>query len=506
MTAGTGSTTTVASTLEQIGLGLPGRHDGVLLTGGAVLTLDDSFTIHDPGWVLVHGATIANVGAGDPPAAIRKAAERVVDTTGSVVMPGMVNAHTHLFQTFFRGLADDKSLLDWLHQCIWPGAIHMDAETTQIAALLGMVENLRGGATGILDHQYIHADPEIDSAVLAAAEQVGVRYLLARGWADRNYEPTLSEPVDTVLARFNDLHQQWDGVDDGRLRVENGPLIPWGCSDDAMRATIQQAAKLGVGMHIHCAETKAEVEMSLEERALRHVPWLASLDALGPYTQLAHGVWLDDSEIDTIARSGAVVVHCPVSNMYLASGVPRILDMIERGVTVALASDGPGSNNRQDMFEVLKATALLQKVDRLDPVAIQPEQVLRMACQGGAAALRQPPTADRPMTAHQMGVAEGRFGEPPDPDHRLGEVTPGARADLLVVKLASVFTTPVHRIPSALVFSAPAAAVSHVFVDGRVLIDQGELTMVDEAALLAVATKTASEVFRRAQIETRLTR
>ncbi len=258
------------------------------------------------------------------------------------------------------------------------------------------------------------------------------------------------------------------------LRVEMAPLIPWGCSDEAMRLTSESAASWGAGIHVHCAETAVEVEMSLEERGLRHVHWLDELGALGPDTQLAHSVWLDDAELDLIAERGAVVVHCPVSNMYLASGVPRILDMRERGIPIALASDGPGSNNRQDLFEVLKATALLQKVHHLDPVAVQPEDVLTMACRGGARA----------------------FGQP----DRIGSIEAGRKADLLVVDLRSVFTAPVHRVASALVFTAGPINLSHVLIDGRILLDEGRLTMLDERALVAAAQEAAQQLMVRAGI------
>ena len=208
--------------------------------------------------------------------------------------------------------------------------------------------------------------------------------------------------------------------------------------------------------------------------------WLAEPGCARPrHVQLAHSVWMDDEDLDLVAEHDAVVVHCPVSNMYLASGVARILDMRERGIRIALASDGPGSNNRQDMFEVLKATVLLQKVHHLNAMALQPEDAITMACRGGAAAL-------------------GRDD--------VGVLAPGMVADLLVVQLDSVFVAPVHRVPSALVFCASPADISHVMVDGRVLIDEGDVVGVDEAALVAEAELAAREVFARAGVDSRLTR
>ena len=450
----------------------------LLIHGGAVVTVDDAGTLHDPGWVYVRGNRVAEVGAGEPPSGRVRQADEVIDAAGCAVMPGMTNAHTHLFQTLFRGLADDKTLLDWLRDCIWPAAIHLDADIAHAAALAGLVENLRGGATAVIDHQYIHTDEGINDAVCRAADQLGLRFLLAHGWADRNYHPALQQTAEQAVARADAARGRWDGRHEDRIRVELAPLIPWGCSDEAMRTTVAAARSWGRGTHIHCAETAVEVDMSVEERGVRHVTWLDSLGVLGPDMQLAHSVWVDDEELDLIAASGSVVVHCPVSNMYLASGVARLPEMRDRGITVALATDGPGSNNRQDMFEVLKATVLLQKVHRLDPLVLQPDDVLRLACRNGAAAFGLP----------------GEFGM----------VAEGQRADLLVLDLRSPFVAPVHRVASALVYNASPRDLRDVVVDGRILLRDGQLVAVDERQIMAKANATARRLFDRAGINTRV--
>ena len=454
-------------------------HD-LLIRGGAVVTVDDVGAVHDPGWVYVRGNRVAEVGAGEPPFARLAQAGDVIDAAGCAVMPGMTNAHTHLFQALFRGLADDKALLDWLRDCIWPAAVHLDADVAYAAALAGLAENLRGGATTVIDHQYIHTDEAINDAVCRAADELGVRFLLAHGWADRNYHPALEQTAGQAVARAEAARRRWDGHEEDRIRVELAPLIPWGCSDEAMLTTVAAARSWGRGTHIHCAETAVEVDMSLEERGVRHVAWLDSLGVLGPDMQLAHSVWVDDDELDLIAASGSVVVHCPVSNMYLASGVAPVAEMRARGITVALASDGPGSNNRQDMFEVLKATVLLQKVHRLDALVFQPTDVLHMACRGGSAA----------------------FGMPDE----YGALAEGQRADLLVVDLRAPFVAPVHRVASALVYNATPRDVRDVVVDGRVLLRDGRLAVADEQQIMARADDAARRLFDRAGISTRVTR
>lgn len=448
----------------------------ILIENGTVVTLNEAGDLFNPGYLLIRGTEIATVGAGTPPVALRAEADTVMDATHMAVIPGLVNAHTHLFQTFIRGLADDKPLLEWLRAAIWPVAQALTPEEAYLAALVGLVENLRGGATAVIDHQYIHTDPHNDDGVCRAAVETGIRLLLARGWADTNYHPAFMESPERIIAETTRLYQTWHGAAGGRIRVEFGPLIPWGCSDETLRRTVALARTWGVGTHIHVAETRTEVEMNLAQRGNRHVEWLAALDALGPDVQLVHSVWLDDHELDLVAGQGAIVVHCPVSNMYLASGAARIAEMRRRGITVALATDGPGSNNAQDMLEVLKTTALLQKLATLDAMALLPEQVLWMACRGGAAA----------------------FGRPA----AIGSLAVGKQADVVLVDLDTPLAMPVHRVPSALVYNVSAGAVDTVIVAGQVLLRHKQVLILDEKALLAEARAACARLFARAGVTT----
>ncbi len=450
----------------------------VLFEGSAIVTVDDSNSVLDPGWIFIRNDIIENIGKGEAPKNIRKEADEIIGASGSAIMPGMVNGHTHLFQTFFRGLADDKPLLDWLEESIWPGASELDADSAKAAAMLGLIENLRGGATTVVDHQYIHVDPQIDDAVCQAASEVGLRFILASGWADRNYHPPLTESAQTVIGRINPVREKWHGAENNRVQVGLAPLIPWGCSDAAMIETVAAARSWGGSTHLHCAETAIEVEMNVEERGLRHVHWLESLGLLGPDLQLAHAIWLDEDEIDLISKYGASVVHCPVSNMYLASGVAKIKEMLDRGITVALASDGPGSNNRQDMFETCKATVLLQKVHNLDAGVLQPEEVLHLACRHGAKLVGK--------------------------EKEIGSLEVGKKADLIVVDLMTAFAAPVHRVASAIVYCATPRDVVHVMVDGKLLIRNKEITFTNEKEAIARATEYAEKIFQKAGIATRL--
>lgn len=445
----------------------------ILIENGAIVTVNDEQEVLNPGYVFIEDDRIAAVGAGEPLAAYRKA-ETIIDASLMAVMPGIINAHTHLFQSFIRGLADDKTLLEWLEACIWPVASELSQEEAYVAAMVGLIENLRGGATSVIDHQYIHTDLQNDDAVCRAAEETGMRFLLARGWTDENYPQQFVESPQQIVAETARLRGRWQGRGDGRLRVEFGPLIPWGCSDETMQETYRLSQEWGAGTHIHVAETKAEVDMNLEARGNRHIEWLDRVGALGPDLQLVHSVWLDDREIDLIEQTDAVVVHCPVSNMYLASGVARIPEMRARGITVGLGSDGPGSNNSQDMLEVLKVTALLHKVDTLDATVLLPEDVLWMACRGGARA---------------FGLAD-----------EIGSLEVGKKADVILLNLDSPFAMPVHRVPSAIVYNAGARDVDTVIVNGQILMREKEFLCLDEKQVLAQARQVCATLFDRAGV------
>ncbi len=447
----------------------------ILIKNGAVVTVDETNHVYKTGYVFIEDDLITAIGAGEAPSQYRKA-DIVIDAALMAVMPGIVNAHTHLFQTFIRGLADDKPLIDWLKAAIWPVAQALTEEEAYVAAMVGMVENIRGGATSVIDHQYIHTEPGNDDGVCRAADEAGLRFLLARGWTDQDYHPAFMEEQEQIIRETTRLRKKWEINGNGRIRVEFGPLIPWGCTEDTMRRTHDISRGWGAGTHIHVAETKNEVDINLEKRGNRHIEWLAEIGVLGPQMQLVHSIWLDDNEIELVAKHNAIVVHCPVSNMYLASGVARVPEMLERGITVALGSDGPGSNNSQDMLEVLKTTALLHKVNTLNATVLLPEDVLQMACRGGAVA----------------------FGLP----EQIGSLEVGKKADIVLVDLDTSMVMPVHRVPSALVYNASSRDVDTVIVDGRILMRDKEIAFLDEKALLERARQACANLFERAGVVT----
>lgn len=444
--------------------------DNIVIYGGSILTMDQLNIVHTPGWVLVSGDRIVDLGKGQPSRKVTTRATKIINASNKVVLPGLINGHTHLSQSFMRGLADGVGLLDWLKH-VKPVQAAMTPQDMELASLLGLVENLRCGVTSVVQHHKITSSTEYVDASLKAARTVGLRILLARGWRDSGDD---KETLEGLKRKMTRLLECWHKSANGRITIGFGPMVPWRCSERMMRQTLNMARAWGLPTHIHIAETREEVEISQQSCGLRHVEWLNKLDALGPDIQLVHCVWIDDNELEYIARSGSLVVHCPISNMYLASGIAPVRKMLDRQIMVTLGTDGSASNNSQDMLATIRIAALLARVGTGSAAALMPKDVLRMATVSGA---------------HLFGR------------HDLGYLAVGNKADIIIVDLNTTHSTPVYSLTSALVHTASGSDVHTVIVDGRVLLDAGRVTMVDEITLLTECREAASRLLERVGIK-----
>ena len=443
---------------------------GILITAGSALTMESGAAHVSPGWVLIEGRRIAAVGQGRPDAETAARAGERFDVPHGVILPGMVNAHTHLSQTFMRGLADGRSLLSWLREIIWPLQDAMTPQEVGLASLLGLVENVRAGATAVVQHHKLTRSPAHVDAALEAAERIGVRMLLARGWVDLGGS---AEDPGAVRSEMSRLHRDWHGAAAGRLKIGFGPMAVWRCSEELLVETAGMARSWGLANHIHAAESADEIDMLQARTGMRHIEWLDHIGVLGPEMQLVHAVHVTEAEIETIAQRGATVIHCPTSNLYLASGAAPVAAMARAGIPIALGTDGPASNNAQDLLETCKTAALLAKLQSGDPNALLPHEILQMA----------------------SARVQTLFG---DPD--LGRLAPGARADLTVVDLSGAHAQPVHSPESALVYNAVGSDVAVVIVDGEVLLAGGRLRTIDEEELLDTCRRAAAALLERAGI------
>jgi len=468
----------------------------LLIEQGSLILQDASALSEVVGWLAVEGDRVAGLGPGLAPAEWRQRADRVIDARHMAVLPGLVNGHTHLSQTFMRGLADDRPLLRWLKEVIWPLQAAMTPDDLYLAATLGLVENLRCGVTTVVQHHKLPSRDHV-AAVVQAAVDVGIRMVLARGWVDMG---ATGEPLDQILSDLQWLHDDLQSTvrnPQSAIRIASGPLAAWRCSDDAMREVTALARSWGAATHIHVSEAQDEVDMSLQRCGNRPIEWLADIGVLGPDVQLVHAVHVTDAELDLIAGSGAAVVHCPTSNMYLASGAAPVQKMLDRGISVALGTDGSGSNNSQDLLECAKIGALLAKHATGDAQALLPADIIRMLTVDGARLWGQEGDATR-------GRRGGR--EKTSPAHPLsrsplhGHLAPGAPVDITIVNLNNARCQPVHSAASALVYNASGADVHTVIVGGEILLDAGRVVGLDEAVLFESCRVAADDLMRRAGI------
>ena len=365
-----------------------------------------------------------------------------------VLMPGLVNAHTHAAMTLLRGLADDLPLMQWLQQHIWPAeARHVSPDFVRDGTLLAVAESLQGGVT-CLNDMYFH--PE---AAAQAAFQGGIRMALGILVMQfpTGYASDAQDYLSKGLAVRDTLRHE------PRLSFCMAPHAPYTVSDASFQTVAMLAEQLDLPIHLHLHETEDEIRQSMAEHGVRPIQRLERLGVLGPRLLGVHAVHLLDHEVALLASHGCHVVHCPGSNLKLASGIAPVAQCLEAGVGVALGTDGAASNNRLDLFEEMRLAALLAKAASGRADALPAHQALRLATLEGARAL---------------GL-----------ESRIGSLEPGKQADLVAVNLSSPDLSPCYDPVSHLVYAASRRDVSHVWVDGERLLSEGELVRFDLDAL-----------------------
>ena len=420
------------------------------------------------GDVLVEEGRIKGVGRLDG-RTVGRSKPTTIDCSGRVILPGLIQAHIHLCQTLFRGLADDLSLEDWLTQRIWPLEAAHTAESIHASAMLGAAELLLGGTTAILDMESVRHT----GAAFEALEAIGIRATAGKCLMDAPSNPAaLRESTDQALTESADLCARWHGAAEGRLRYCYAPRFAPSCTGPLLRAVSDLAEKAGAVVHTHAAETL--VELDIVKRATGHdeIAYLDSVGISGPRAALAHCVWVDKDGIGRLARQATNIVHCPSSNLKLGSGIAPIPEMLAAGCRVGIGADGAPCNNRLDAFAEMRLAALIQK-PRLGPDALPAAHALELATLGGARAL---------------GL-----------ENEIGSVEVGKRADLIVLDLSGPHTQPEEGdVVSRIVYSARAADVRHVIVDGRVVVKDGALKTADVSEIARAANTHARKLKRAA--------
>lgn len=390
------------------------------------------------------------------------AAAETVDAAAMIVIPGLVNTHCHTSQQLARGLADDVDLLTWLQDRIWPYEASLSPADVELSTLLCSLEQIRSGVTTLADPGGQHVD-----AMGAALAQAGLRAVLGRSTMDipDGLPEAFRASTEASLEAQDELAARWHGAADGRLRASYTLRTIFNCSDDLIVRSAERARDAGLLLQMHVAEVPAEVELVRASRGTTVVRHLDKLGVLGPGFLAIHAVWLDDEELDLLASTGTPVSHNAASAMRVL-GMPRVVDMLDRGVTVGLGTDGAPTNNRMSLVDEMYVASLLQKAMRGDPTALPARQVLDLATRGGARALGW--------------------------DDEIGTLEVGKAADLVLVDPATANMTPVHDAVSALVTSMKSENVHSVMCAGRWLMRARTVTVLDEAALLSAAQERAA--------------
>ena len=399
------------------------------------------------------------VGVGSAPAGF--VPDRVLEGDDRIVLPGLINTHTHLSMTLMRNYADDLAFWPWLLERIKPLEDHLVPEDVRVGARLGLAELIRGGTTCFHD-MYFHLDQVADEVANA-----GVRARLCGALFDN------SGRGEQLLQAAIDLHDRWHGKAEGRVTVGLAPHSAYLCSTPYLQEIVREAERLECGLHIHVAETEREVAESRERYGLTPVQQLAELGCFGVPTVAAHGIYVDDTDCRLLREGRVSVAHNPGSNLKLANGIAPVQMLLEQGVNVSLGTDGAASNNNLNLFEEMHLAALLQKWLRRDAEALPAREVLRMATIRGAEALRL--------------------------DSTIGSLEVGKQADVIVIDAARPHLAPRHDPVALLVYSAQAADVCTVLVDGRILMEDRELLTLDEDSLLALATEQTHGLLHRAR-------
>lgn len=426
----------------------------ILIKNAIILNPGENDCLKTTSSLLIKDDIIAEIGDN-----ITEKADKVIDGEGKILMPGLINTHTHLSMTLFRGLADDLSLDTWLNDYIWPVEAHLNGYYCYIGALLGAVELIKSGTTTFSDMYFYMED------VARAVDEAGLRAVLSYGMIDFADE----EKRRAEIAANVDLFKNCNNAAEGRIKVFFGPHAPYTASKELLDEVRDLASKFNTGIHIHVAETQKEVEDILEQTGKRPFEYLDDIGFLGPNVVAAHAVWLSEEEIDIIMDREVKISHNPCSNMKLASGISPVANMLSHDICVSIGTDGASSNNNLDLIEEMKTASLLQKVATLDPKVLTSEETVAMATINGA---------------RTLGL-----------ENEIGSIEVGKKADLILIDTDEANMTPDSScISSNVVYAAKGSNVDTTICNGRILMENRKLTTLDEEKIYKKARAAIVEL------------
>lgn len=455
----------------------------LLLKNAVIVTVNKDREIIYDGAMAVDKGRIVAVGHEADVLKEYHEADRVMDLDGKVIFPGFINTHNHLFQTLLKGLGDDMVLSDWLATMTFPAAQYLTPDDCYYGAMLGCMEGIRSGMTTQLDYMYPHASEGLSDGILKAYKELKIRGIFGRGTMNAGLDfgvcPAITQDVKTVEKDLTRIFDTYHNTENGRIKVWAAPAALWSCDADMMHMLWDITNSYGGGFTVHTSETPFDRMATNALHGCEGTDCLEKLGILGPNVLMVHCVYLTHKDIRRAKYYDLKVSHNPVSNMYLSSGVAPVPEMLSSGVTVGLGVDGAASNNGQDMIELMKTTALLHKVDTLDPTIITAEKVLEMATIDGAKAIGM--------------------------EDEIGSLEKGKKADFVIFDpYRNPKAVPMHNPVSTLVYSSTMENIESVAVDGTFILEDGRFTTVaDEKKVLREAQKTAESLCERGKITNR---
>jgi 5-methylthioadenosine/S-adenosylhomocysteine deaminase len=451
------------------------KNADLLITNARILSEENQTYSMIAASVAIREGRILEIGKQQNLADIYRAGQ-TWDAKGKLLLPGFVNTHCHLFQTFMRGLGKDLSFMDWVHRSVRLYMPLLDDEAIYLAAMMGCLEAIRTGTTTLVDYMYANVKPRNADAVLRAFDDCGIRGVLARGITDVQQlpgSPIPSASYATVEDSLADIERmKSDYRNHPRLGFMIAPTVIWGMTRDGLADVARYARSQNMVLTMHLLETADDDRFSQERYGKRTTRLLEEIGVLDSNFLAVHAVQLKDEDFDLFERYNTKISHNPVSNMILGSGVAPICELTRRGIPIGLGTDGAASNDSQNMIEVMKAAALLQKVHHLDPSAFSARQAFTMATAEGAATIMM--------------------------DDQIGTLSPGKQADILVVDLDLPNTTPCYDPIASMVYSGSERNISSVFIEGQLVLEAGKITRVDEAVMISKAQQKAQELYKSA--------
>ncbi|XMB67121.1 5'-deoxyadenosine deaminase [Mycoplasmatota bacterium zrk1] len=432
----------------------------ILVKNGTIVTMNenrDQFI----GDLLIEGNKIKEIAK-----VINVECDQVIDATNKVVIPGLIQAHIHLTQTLFRGQGDDMELMPWLRERIWPLEGSHTAESNYVSAKLGIAELIMGGTTSIIDMATVNHTEKIMEAI----DETGFRAVVGKCMMDfGNADERLMEETRSSIDESVRLLEKWHGAANGRITYAFAPRFVVSCSEELLLEVKDLAKKYDVMIHTHASENQGECEIVESMHGMRNLEYLHHIGLTGEKLVLAHCIWIDDNEMKIIADTGTKVVHCPSSNLKLASGIAKIPELLEMGANVSIGADGAPCTNNLDMFTEMRSASLIQKARLLSPTIMPAHTVFELATIGGAKAMCK--------------------------ENELGSLEVGKLADVVIVDTNNIHSSPTRDVDviANLVYNTRASNVQTTIIDGKIVMLDRKLLTIDEEELKADANNLIAE-------------